>query len=338
MIGTEFFHGQGFGNQLFCYVSSRCVALDRNCQFATAGQELFGAPRWNQKGAYFMELDLGVPVKRNDFLRVYQEKVTRYFQKTCRHDRNIGCDVSEFDPALPQVADGTMILGNMQSEQYFARHREEIKSWLKIKPGYESNRFSGENLCVINVRGGEYVGLKELFLPRSYWLHGMANMRKVNPRMEFVVISDDLEAAKMVLPEVPAYHFDLAGDYVALKNARYLLLSNSSFAFFPTYTNEIVQFIIAPKFWARHNVSNGYWGMAQNIYSGWTYQDRAGRLFSARECREELTRFEQKRKIYHQPWLMKMVFRCGEFARKARADLGQRKHCLGVLLKSMVGR
>jgi hypothetical protein len=28
MVGTEFIKGQGLGNQLFCYVSARCIARD----------------------------------------------------------------------------------------------------------------------------------------------------------------------------------------------------------------------------------------------------------------------------------------------------------------------
>ena len=39
MIGTEFLQGQGLGNQLFCYVSARCIAEDLGADFATAGQE-----------------------------------------------------------------------------------------------------------------------------------------------------------------------------------------------------------------------------------------------------------------------------------------------------------
>ena len=36
MIGTEFIDGQGLGNQLFCYVTARAVALENGCEFGTA--------------------------------------------------------------------------------------------------------------------------------------------------------------------------------------------------------------------------------------------------------------------------------------------------------------
>ena len=80
-----------------------------------------------------------------------------------------------------------------------------------------------------------------------------------------MTVTDDLAAAKRILPEVKAYHFDLAGDYTAIKNAYYLILSNSTFAFFPAFTSDTVQYIIAPKYWARHNVSDGYWASEHHL-------------------------------------------------------------------------
>ena len=87
--------------------------------------------------------------------------------------------------------------------------------------------------------------------------------------MEFMIVTDDVHAAERILPGIPAYHFTLDKDYTTIKNASYVILSNSSFAFFPVYTSDTVKALIAPKYWARHNVSNGYWASEQNIYDGW---------------------------------------------------------------------
>ena len=298
MIGTEFLYGQGFGNQLFCYVTARCVALDNNCVFGTIGQNLFGAPRWNKNGAYFMEIPLGSKAVKNDFDNIYIEKSYRHHINTCRHDMQRGCDISLFDDNLAHVKDSTLICGNMQSEKYFIHRRKEIKEWLKVKPEYDSCEFYCDNLCIINMRGGEYVGLKELFLGRQYWLNGMENMRKINPRMRFMIITDDVKTAGRVLPEVSAYHFDLAKDYASIKNAKYLILSNSSFAYFPAFTSETVECVIAPKYWARFNVSNGYWATGQNIYAGWNYQDRCGKLYSSDECNNEFEDYKKRTRVY----------------------------------------
>jgi hypothetical protein len=123
-------------------------------------------------------------------------------------------------------------------------------------------------------------------------------MRKINPQMQFMIITDDIQAAQRVLPDIPAYHFDIAKDYVSIKNARYLILSNSSFAFFPAFTSDTVKYIIAPKYWARHNVSDGYWATGQNIYTGWNYQDINGKLFTSNECNSEFEVFKEQSGIY----------------------------------------
>ena len=186
----------------------------------------------------------------------------------------------------------------MQDESYFVKYLPQVKEWLKVKKEYDSYEYSRENLCIINMRGGEYTGSPELLINRKYWLHGMEEMKKIRPDMEFLIITDDVATAQKMLPGIEAHHFDIGKDYVTLKNAYYLLLSNSSFACLPAHTSDTLQFAIAPKYWARHNVSDGYWASEQNIYSLFHYMDRKGRLFTAQECREELAAYKKQSKKY----------------------------------------
>ena len=123
-------------------------------------------------------------------------------------------------------------------------------------------------------------------------------MKKIDPNMEFMIITNDVKEASKILPGIPAYNFDLAKDYSIIKNAKYLLLANSSFAYFPAFTSTTVKYILAPKYWARHNVSNGYWASEQNIYEGWHYQDRHGRIFTWEECLKELEQYKQTSSLY----------------------------------------
>ena len=166
---------------------------------------------------------------------------------------------------------------------------------LEVKKEYDTYEFTRKNLCIMNVRGGEYTDSRFLFLRRKYWLDAMKHMRGIRPDMEFAVVTDDVAAAGRVLPGIKAYHSELAKDYVMLKNAEYLILSNSSFGFFPAFTSETVKKIIAPKYWARHNVSDGYWASGQNIYEGFLYMDRQGKLFDAEECRMEWEAYKESR-------------------------------------------
>lgn len=292
MIGTEFLKGQGLGNQLFCYVTARCIAKERGVEFGTAGQEQLAVNIHSKKGMYFMDMDLGKKIEDPSGFRKYQEKETRFFLGNSIHDLTHGCYVAGEDVSLHTLPDNTLIYGNMQDEGYFMKYMDEVREWLKVKPEYDSYEFTRDNLCIINVRGGEYTGNPELYLDRKYWINGIRNMKKLRSDMEFIIVTDDVEAAKKVLPGIPVYHGDLDKDYVMIKNARYLLLSNSTFACFPAFTSETVQFIIAPKYWARYNVSDGYWASEQNIYTGFHYQDRKGRLFTAEECRGELEEYK----------------------------------------------
>jgi len=298
MLGTEIFKGAGLGNQLFFYVTARCIAKDLGYDFGLITPENFANNIHSDCGLYFMDLELGRPAKREDFKRIYEEKEDRLFRGNSKHDLTHGCYVSGTDEQMMRVEDDTLLIGNMQAEDYYIKHKEEIREWLRVKPEYDCKEYCRDNLCIIHLRCSDYLGSPELYLKKKYWLHGMANMKKINPDMEFMIITNDVREAGKLLPGIPAYNFDLAKDYAIIKNARHLLLANSSFAYFPVFTSETVQTVIAPKYWARHNVSNGYWVSEQNIYTGFTYQDRKGRLFTADQCREELAAYKERSSAY----------------------------------------
>ena len=300
MLGTEFINGQGLGNQLFCYVTARAVALENGYEFGTAGQERFAVNIHNNRGMYFMDVDLGHAISEEDKKKfnVYHDVETRLYIGNSKHDLTHGCYVAGADPGIHHVEDNTLIYGNMQAESYFIKYLPQVRQWLKVKPEYDSYEYSKENLCIINMRGGEYTGSPELLINPKYWINGMKEMRKIRPDMEFMIITDDVKTAEKLLPGIKAYHFDIGKDYVTLKNAHYLLLSNSSFACLPAHTSETLKYAIAPKYWARHNVSDGYWASEQNIYSLFHYMDRKGRVFTAEECKEELAEYKRTSKKY----------------------------------------
>jgi hypothetical protein len=93
-------------------------------------------------------------------------------------------------------------------------------------------------------------------------------------------------------------HSELWNDYTIIKNAHYLISSNSSFPYFPTLTSKTLKYILAPKYWGRHNISDGYWSCGYNIYRGYNYLDRDGKLFSYEECVKEYEEYKERTKIY----------------------------------------
>lgn len=296
MIATEILNGQGIGNQLFCYVTTRSIAYDRGLEFGIKDTGWSGDKRYNQSGFYWFDLDMGFSVPDN--LEKYYEKDKRLKLETCWHDMTHGCDIRKYDFDLFNVSDNTIIFGNMQDPKYFYHNKDLVKNWLKVKPEYDTYDYTDDNVCILNFRGGEYVGHHELYLTRKYWIDSMNNMTKINPKMEFVIITDDIQSAENMLPEIPSYHFTVDKDYAIIKNAKHVILSNSSFPFFAVFTSDTIENIIAPKYWSRHNVSDGYWSMAQNMYPGWIYQDRDGNLQSYEECLEEFNQYSLQNSLY----------------------------------------
>lgn len=298
MISTEILYGQGLGNQLACYVSTRAIASDRGYEFGIHDPYgCMGDTRYNTKGLYFLDLDMGGKVDIEKIKLFYMESQQRYYTNTCYHDNVIGCDVTLTDYTLKNIPDNSHILGMMQSPEYFYHRIDEIRSWLKVKPEYDIYDFSKEDICVINVRARFD---PEIYLPRTYWINAINHMLTINPNMSFLVITEDPVSTKQLLPELAdnVYDFGVGEDYSIIKNAQYLIASNSSFSIFPSLTSNTLKKIIAPKYMLRHNVSDGYWCMGYNMYPGYTYMDRNGSLFSYEECVKEFDYYCAKTNFY----------------------------------------
>ncbi|MDP2788588.1 MAG: glycosyl transferase [bacterium] len=291
MILGIFHKGSGLGNQLFRYVATRVLALDEGYDFSMINPEGF-------KGASFMKLDMG---KLNDIDFHIEEpagKVIPHTDLPLWEEKKVtlnGIDIRGYDPKFNLVKDNTIIDGEFQGEKYFIHRKNEIREWLRV-----GNLDLPDDLCIINFRGGEYVRAKDLFLPKNYWQNAISNMRKINPNMRFSVATDDIKSAKKKFSDFEITH-ELKDDYTKIQNAHYLILSNASFALFPAWLNEKVKLVIAPKYWARHNVSNGYWSCEYNIVNGWMYQNRNGRLQTYEECKKDLENYKAQNKLDQSP-------------------------------------
>jgi hypothetical protein len=279
MIVTELYDGQGLGNQLWCYVVTRVIAAQRGYAFGILHPERF-------KGADVMTLDFGMPLADADMA-----KLSQYEERAIKHPKT-GADIRTYDADLMHVADNTKIDGYMQDEEYIAEHRDQIREWLAVRPEMDDRSYASDDICVINFRGGEYLGHRDILLPQQYWDTAVAEMRKTNQHFRFVVVTDDPTAARTFFPEFEITHRSIGSDYSIIKNAHYLILANSSFAWFPAWLGPAKR-VIAPKYWAHYNTSDGYWGLGYALTHGWEYLDRTGRLFTYDECAIELARYHE---------------------------------------------
>lgn len=258
MISTPFYKGMGMGNQLANYVTVRTLALDKGYYFGVQFPENF-------KGKDFMNLDMGLPVigGRTDVEGEIPQELPEGFKHYYREKM---IDNGDYDLDIVKVKDNTLIHGLLQGVKYFQNRKKEINEWLKVEPIEMP-----DDVCVINIRGGEYKYVTDFILPKSYWDNGINHMKSISPDMKFEIHTDDIDYAQSLFLEYPIIQ-DIGINWRSIRYAKYLLLSNSSFAILPAWLGE--GYVVAPKYFARFNT--GEWFLKQNYMSDWHYMDRDG--------------------------------------------------------------
>jgi hypothetical protein len=280
-----------FGNSLTQYVITRVVADKNNYEFGfnpKFNYDYFHG--YNQ--LYFLDLDYGKI--HNAGFHECPEGIGYIWEEgfeIFNYPNGDQVKFHDFQPDIFQIPDNTkLVIPCCQDARYYEDYKNKIQEWIKIKKEHitycnetliESGIKLNDNLCVINVRGGEYRGIPQVLLQKKYWNDAIKIMLDKNPKMKFLCITDDIPYAKELFNnEIFVAHFDICGDYFILNHVKNLIISNSSFALFPVWLNQNNPYVIAPKYWAKHNVSTGYWA-SSNIWTyGFNFLDRDGELYA----------------------------------------------------------
>ena len=308
MIVTEFYNGQGLGNQLWCYFVTRVIAHKNGYEFGIQSSYKF-------KGKEFISIDFGNEViggfgPEGGPPNSLPEGISNYYHEKLHRHKN-GVDISKMDNNLLTIADNSKIDGNMQSVRYIKNYRNVIMSWIKI---IKSDSIElADNLCVIHIRGGDF-RFSTALLGRSYYDGAINKMMSKNENMKFVIVTDDINYSRSIYPNIPiiggsstdytdiniAPHH-MGGpvwmDWNILFNAKNVIMSASSFSFWPVYLNSKA-YVIAPMYWADYNRSDGYWSCGDSIVDGWFYIDRSGLMLSSSECLIKKKEYEEKNKNF----------------------------------------
>ena len=228
------------------------------------------------------------------------------------------------------VPDNTKIDGTFQRLRYIKDRRSEIIEWLKpslpwtYKRDYVNPVFEDPNFCAVQFRGGEYL-ITSAFCPAEYYKQARERMIEINPHVRFGVITDDPHKANEFIPWAPVVgslhadplnhpdplaHLQGSGfyvyksgpigiDYTILNQCKYAIITSSTFAFWPAWTNTNAETIIAPKYWNDYKRSDGYWRGDDNIVEDWMYLDpKDGQLMSGVDCKEEYKEYRKKHSFY----------------------------------------
>lgn len=292
MIVNEIYSSAGFGNQIFMAVATRCIASDLGFDYGIAHPERF-------KGQNFMDFDFGKSVKCSDvpdvgFSSVLPKDINHYYKEELVRNE-YGVDISPADKKLYSIRDNTKIDGHFQSVSYLKHHQNKIVEWLKVKDLKQIHDYENDNDCIIHLRGNDYINSpSNTLLPLEYYLNAMEYMRSKNPSMRFYVVTDDLNLAQfyfrgiativgstaMMIPDPYkcAYHKGglISVDYSILNNAKNIIMSNSSFAWWAAWTNMNLRNIIAPFGWMGFNWDQGFWSTGDIRVKEWDYLDKKG--------------------------------------------------------------
>ena len=274
-ISVELYDGQGFGNQLWAYVSAKSIAEELDANFVLYGYERF-------KGVDFLDIEFSDERALSDSI-----SDPEMFHEARYYDEKFDCLVSSFDSRVKDIVRPTKLEGLFQSEQYFFGDLERLNRYLRLKRKFNQGIDIPDDTCILNVRGGEYKRYNNLILPMSYWINAIKNMQKISDVKNFLVVTDDVRYARLLFPKYEVFDGGIADCYLALNNAKHVIVSNSSFSYFPVKTNKNSPVVIAPKYWGRFGNKFNRWASPANLYTEWLWQDNLGKLNTYDDCLEE---------------------------------------------------
>ena len=304
MIVSEIYTGSGLGNQIWHYVVTRLIAEKNGYKYGIQCPE-----RW--KGAQFMPIDFGEPVIGGNGPEggppiSLPEGIEHYYQEIKIPHPATGDERGAPDPNLFSIKDNTKIEGTLQKISYIEDHRDKIAEWLTYTNKYKVTDYAQDDICVIHFRGGDYL-TGNSYLPPKYYKDAADHFRTLNPNMKFVTVTDDPENARKFIPfsEVVGSAIDeeidpLQGgiglyripggpvgiDYSILNTAKNTIISASTFAFWPVWTNKDAT-VIAPKHWFDWRISNDWWRPEDAIIEDWYWLNNKGDLYTGSDCKTE---------------------------------------------------
>ena len=280
MIYIKFKKGQGLGNQLWLYASGLSIAEKLNQSFQVLNYENF-------KAKNFLEIKKFQSSKLNDEnslrqLRNSNEGEIDIFHESLYFDANLKFIASTYDERVINLKKDVLLEGLFQSENYFFNDLTKLKRYIKLSKSSIQKYSIPSDICVMNIRGGEYKRHKKLILKKNYWIQAMKNFSKLEKIKNFIIVTDDYRYCKQLFPEIEIISDDIEKCYATIYNCSNIIVSNSSFAYFPCKTGTPKK-VIAPKYWARHYTET-IWSSPCNIYEGWNWQDKNGSLSTYEEC------------------------------------------------------
>jgi hypothetical protein len=251
------------GNNLFQYIFCRIAASNLNCNYYIPKSKIESELLYVDSNIKF-RLNLELPNEHNPH---YWTESKIFNIDYGINDGLITNYIIEYglNPIdISRVNDGSLIIGYNQSESHMLKYRESIvNDWLKfnadlINRGVEYLfRFNPNEYCYVHFRGGDYTKIPNFYLPIGYYKKAIDTIKKYNPTLKFLIITDDLIEGKKLFNEYEVINNSEDIDFYLLANAKFSIISNSSFSWWASWLNSHKIVTIAPDNWFNYN---GYYG------------------------------------------------------------------------------
>ncbi len=253
-IGIEFKEGQGLGNQLWNYSAGVGISKYLGLDFHILNMDQF-------KGNDFLSLYNSSPECSIAFANEFNEKI--YI------DTELKYKSSSFDSRIfnINIKENVIIRGLFQDERYLTPIINCLPDLIKFNPKYVDL----DNVCILNIRGGEFKKHLNFMLKKSYWDNAISHMKETYDINNFIIVTDDFKYSKLLFPKLDIISNSIYECYNYIYQAKYIVVSNSSFSYFPIKTGNNKNIIIAPAFWARPYNKYERWCSIANYYKNWKY-------------------------------------------------------------------
>lgn len=259
----------GLGNQMFQY------AFGYVLEKTTGAKTLFDMSFFEKKYARPYELDIfNLKAKFvEDFLLKLKLKLIWKFRKNLKNKSFLGLTFFpephfEYYKYALKIKPNTYIEGFFQSEKYFKKYENEIRTAFTFKNKPESfnqfliNEMNKSNSVSIHIRRGDYIQKKryqEVYATCSmdYYKRAVEYIAQKHENLKLFVFSDDIQwvRSNWDLPYETIFVDNNSGDKSfedmrLMSNCKHNIIANSTFSWWGAWLNNNKEkIVIAPKKW-----------------------------------------------------------------------------------------
>lgn len=173
----------------------------------------------------------------------------------------------------PELSNHCTYKGFFQNEQYFAHAATFIKAVFQLQPQWKTAfekvkfQYDFDNSIVVHARlrdyitwGNDELGGMDLSLPTSYYINAMTQLGATT-NTPVILISDDEAYAQerlSFLKNLVVFSHGSQLSFQAMLEAKRLVISNSTFAWWAAWLNPHQPQVIAPQHWLGFKIGKEY--------------------------------------------------------------------------------